>query len=114
MSGATECPTKPKGRPRKNSYYPHNSVPTNPLANLSTSLTLPQTPTTADVPATPSHISPAAQTTAGQPTAGQHSRFNSEDESMEMHSDHSYDEENLSDSVGSPQRPDSPQISVTD
>ena len=109
MSGATECPTKPKGRPRKNSYYPHNSVPTNPLANLSTSLTLPQTPTTADVPATPCNISPAAQ-----PTAGQHSRFNSEDESMEMHSDHSYDEENLSDSVGSPQRPDSPQISVTD
>jgi len=22
LSGATECPTKPKGRPRKNSYYP--------------------------------------------------------------------------------------------
>lgn len=29
MSGATECPTKPKGRPRKNSYYPASGpVPT--------------------------------------------------------------------------------------
>lgn len=33
MSGATECPTKPKGRPRKNSYYPNNHISASPLNN---------------------------------------------------------------------------------
>lgn len=104
MSGATECPTKPKGRPRKNSYYPHNQVPTNPLANL-------PKPTPSEQQ-TASQVLPLSQSAA---TGDQHHRFNSEDESMDHQSEHFSDgDASMCDSIGSPERPDSPQISVTD
>ena len=85
MSGATECPTKPKGRPRKNSYYPTNTAET--TINVNSSL-----------------LSPVSL-----------SRQSSDDcDSMDQDSDHWTVTSQTSIDNQMYSQPDSPPISVTD
>ncbi|XP_067952025.1 homeobox protein BarH-like 2 [Watersipora subatra] len=86
LSGATECPTKPKGRPRKNSYYPNST-------------------TESSLNATSSLLSPVS--------LGQQS-LSDDCESMDHDSDHWTDNSRNSPEPLSFSQPESPPISVTD
>lgn len=98
MSGATECPTKPKGRPRKNSYYPN----THGITSNSMHVTV---------------------TEPIVPAVARRQQLSDDDDSMDQDSDH-WDNSSTTahDNMIEPEdaascynsQPDSPQISVTD